>query len=111
MGNTVIKMSGSHTAGIKEIANAFRREIGADLVSESCQEFDGAAVILLCFEKYYFRNGSYASLTVMLTEQGEAQTADIIGFGGGTGLFNFSYGANSNFTEAAKKLLTKYGFQ
>lgn len=111
MGNTVIKMKGCHTTDIKNLAGILKREINADLISESCQEFDKTTVILLCFEKYYFRVGSYASLTVMLTEYESQQTADIIGFGGGSGVFNISYGANSNFTNLARKLLAEHGFQ
>jgi len=111
MGATVIKMEGNHTTSIKNLAGILKSRLNAELVSESCQEFDKAAVILLCFEKYYFRNGSYASLTVMLTEYESKQTADIIGFGGGAGILNISYGANSNFTNIAKNLLVEHGFQ
>ena len=111
MGNTVIKMKGCHATDIKNLAWILRKEINADLVSESCQEFDKTTVILLCFEKFYWRVGSYASLTVMLTEHESLQTADIIGFGGGSGMINISYGANSNFANIARKLLAEHGFQ
>lgn len=111
MSNTIIKMKGYYDSGIRNLADILRREIGADLISESSQEFSDGAVILLCFEKYYFRTGSYASLTILLTERESQQTADIIGSGGGAGLFNFSYGSNSDFAGSAKKTLMNYGFQ
>lgn len=111
MGSTVIKMKGRHDAGIGDLADLIRREIGADLISESRKEYCDGAVILLCFEKFYFRTGSYASLTVMLTEDNVQQTADIIGFGGGSGLLNFSYGSNSDFARSAQKILSAHGFQ
>lgn len=111
MGNTVIKMKGCHTTDIKNLAYHLRRELDANLVSEICQEFDKTTVILLCFEKFYFRIGGYASLTILLTEYESQQTADIISSGGGDGMYNFSYGANSNFTGTAKNLLEKHGFQ
>ena len=47
----------------------------------------------------------------MLTDDGEVQTADIIGYGGGEGLGNFSWGANRNFAEMAEEVLRKQGFQ
>ncbi len=98
-------------AGIKSLVSALKRDLDADLITESCRAFSGAYAVLLCFEKYYFRNNSYAGLTIMLTEEQENQTADIIGFGGGNGLFNFSLGANSNFADTAKSILENYGFQ
>ena len=70
-----------------------------------------AFVMLLSFERYYWRNGSYASLTVMLTDDGQMQTADIVGSGGGEGLWNFSYGANAEFADMAVEVLQEYGFQ
>ena len=70
----------------------------------------GNQVILFSGERYFFRNGSYASLTVMLTEFDGMQTADIIGSGGGEGLFNISLFANSDFAESAEKVLQSYGF-
>ena len=110
MGATVIKMEGNHTTSIKNLAGILKSRLNAELVSESCQEFDKAAVILLCFEKYYLRNNSYASLTILLTEDDAEQTAEIIGFGGGNGLFNISFGANSNFANTAVKILKEHGF-
>ena len=111
MAGTVIKMSGHHEQGIKDLAGILKWNLKADLVSESCQDFGDAAVILLCFEKFYWRVGSYASLTVMLTEHETEQTADLIGFGGGSSMVNFDYGANTNFAKLAKKLLIENGFQ
>ena len=39
------------------------------------------------------------------------QTADIVGSGGGEGLWNFSYGANAEFADMAVEVLQEYGFQ
>ena len=41
----------------------------------------------------------------------EVQTADIVGSGGGEGLWNFSYGANAEFADMAVEVLQEYGFQ
>lgn len=53
---------------------------------------------------------SYANLTVLLVETSKIQTAQIIGSGGGNGVFNLSWGTNSNFAESARSVLEEYGF-
>lgn len=107
----VIKMTGNHVTGIREMARILKEELQEELISESWRNLNGASAVLLSFERYFFRNGSYASLTVMLTETADVQTADIIGSGGGEGLFNISWGANSDFADMAADLLQAHGFQ
>lgn len=53
---------------------------------------------------------SYTNLTVLLVETSKIQTAQIIGSGGGNGVFNLSWGTNSNFAESARSVLEEYGF-
>ncbi len=111
MGSINIKMTGNGTVNIRRLAALLKNEIDAELISENWRGLDGFNVVLLSFERYFFRNGSYASLAVMLTEYGDVQTADIVGSGGGEGLFNISWGANSDFAEMASDLLEKNGFR
>lgn len=111
MGSVNITMRGNHSKSIKEISAALIREISAELIAESRRSYDNVHIDLLSFEKYYMRNGSYASLTVLLTEDEEKQTADIIGSGGGEGIFNFSWGANSDFADMAERILSRNGFK
>ncbi len=110
MSSVNIKMKGDKSKEIKQLAGILKGEINAELVCDSRRCLDDVSVILLSFEKYYMRNGSYASLTVMLTESENAQTADIIGSGGGEGIFNISWGANSEFADMAERVLYRYGF-
>lgn len=57
------------------------------------------------FECYFMRTGSYASLTVtliwcpQLIKKGKA-IVSAVGSGGGTGMFNISWGAEDDFTQA-----------
>ena len=97
---------------IDELADIVKREIeaDADLVYERSRELGTATVVLLSFEQFYLRNGSYASLNIMLTEMEGTHTADIIGSGGGDGLFNFSWGANSSFANRAAIILGQHGY-
>lgn len=110
MASVTIRMKGHNAAGIETLADTLKKEINAELISEVWRNTDGMRVVLLSFERYYMRNGSYASLTVMLTENYYMQTADIVGSGGGEGIFNISWGANSNFANMAADVLQKYGF-
>lgn len=111
MSSVLIRMNGNKDVDIQELAEALEHEINAELVSESSRNMDGVCVVLLSFEKLFLRNGSYASLTVMLTEYEDMQTADIVGSGGGEGIFNISWGANSDFAEMAAEVLQRYGFE
>lgn len=111
MSSVNIKMIGNGTKGIQSLAVELVNGIRAELVAQSTRNLSGASVVLLSFEKYYMRTGSYAGLTVMLTEEDDHQTADIIGFGGGGGLFNVSWGANSDFADMAQRILYQYGFR
>lgn len=110
MASVHIKMRGNTCTSIVEISAAFKEDLFAELVSESFRNYKDVNINLLSFEKYYFRNGSYAGLTVMFTETVDTQTADITGFGGGEGLFNLSWGANTHFAEEAVRILKRYGF-
>lgn len=110
MSGIMIKMHGNREKSAGEIADELIERLSAEMVGCSRRELGDMVSVLIAFEKYYFRNGSYASLTVMLTEQGEKQTADIVGFGGGEGIFNLSWGANQDFADIAAGILEEYGF-
>lgn len=82
----------------------------AEKVLEERSTPGNAEIILLVYEKYYMRNGSYASLTVQLTDDGTRQTAVLAGSGGGEGLLNWALGANADFVSSAADFLKKLGF-
>jgi len=66
----------------------------------------GAYSVMLCvFEQLFFRVGSYASLTVMLTEADSGVDITAIGSGGGNGLFNISWGAENSYVESFKEYI------
>lgn len=58
MSGACIKMIGNKQTTIQHISNIIKNDINAELVSESLRTSDSMNVILLTFEKYYFRNGS-----------------------------------------------------
>ena len=97
---------------LREVAKQLWHELpqSLEIICMKEQEGRGGKAILLSCEKYFFRNGNYASLNVMLTEFDGVQRADIVGSGGGSGLMNFSWWANDELAEDAQKALEAMGF-
>ena len=112
MSATTITMRRRASGDLQEIANQLWKDLPdmAELIGIYSRGTPGNQAVLLSCEKYFFRNGSYASLNVMLTEFDGVQTADIVGSGGGEGIFNISFFANSDFAGGAEKVLQGYGF-
>ena len=112
MSATTITMRRYGSGDLQKIANQLWKDLPdmAELIGIRSHGAPGNQAILLSCEKFFFRNGSYASLNVMLTEFDGVQTADIVGSGGGEGLFNISLFANSDFAGSAEKVLQSYGF-
>lgn len=110
MSSQVTKMRGSCERSIEELVSILKENISGELVTESWRYAEGCEVVLLIFEKFYLRNASYANLTILLTEIEGYQLADVVGSGGGEGFLNISWGANSNFANAAERILAANGF-
>ena len=67
--------------------------------------------LVVCMEQYYFRNDSYASITMVFENFNDGNRATIVGFGGGDGVLNFSFGANYDYAfGAANVLRSRYGY-
>ena len=99
---------------LDEVCTRFKKKIderlGSELIADHSRSLGTSQLRLLTFECLYFRTGSYASLCVLLTENEREQTADIVGFGGGEGVWNISWGANQDFAKNAVKILGELGF-
>ncbi len=115
MGSLHIKMQKSCISDLSETLEVLQDKLcnmgnSAEFTAEAHRDSKDTQIAMLTFEKYYMRNGSYAALTVLLTQSGSVQTADIIGFGGGGGMLNLSFGANKAFANEAKEILLDNGF-
>ena len=112
MSSITIAMHRHGEGDLSEVAKQLWREIPRELELICLKERGGTGgqAILLSSEKYFFRNGNYASLNVMLTEFDGVQRADIVGSGGGNGLLNFSWWANDELAENAQRALEAIGF-
>ena len=73
------------------------------------REFGETKTLLLIYENYFIRTGSYASLVIMLSEYQDYQCADIIATGGKEVFFSF--GAESDFANYGVSALKKLGFE
>ncbi len=91
-----------------KIALELENRIGAELKGTISRELGETKSLLLIFERFYLRTGSYASLTVFLSEYRGYQSADLISAGGKEAYF--SYGAEDNFVIWGEKTLKLFGF-
>lgn len=110
MAGATIYMTATKQNSLKEIHEKIHYIEGAEQISKSEQVIHDVVIWTLAYEKYYFRTGSYTSVTIVLTEHGQAQTACVVSSGGGEGVINISYGANRNFAKACVQVLEDCGF-
>lgn len=114
MSSAVIRMRSKTTISLQNLSQAIIVSPdmkGAELALEQLKEVKSTKVLLLVFEKFYLRTGSMAAVTIQVLDDGQEQSAVIVGTGGGYGVFNVSMGANSNFACKAANALTSLGFE
>lgn len=110
MAGTKVRMTARKQCPLSEIHAKIHYIEGAEQVFQQEIRFEDAVVWLLVYEKYFFRVNSYANLTVLLTEQGDVQTAQIVSSGGGDSMSNNSLGANRRFAKDCVRALEDIGF-
>lgn len=103
------------TGNVYAIADALTNGIRqsamtADVKYRVDRPLGSALLCALVFEKYYMRSSNYASLTVVLSADGEAVNADLMGSGGSSSLINFSWFAEDDFVGVATGILSQLGF-
>lgn len=84
----------------------------------SCEQVGGihhgtgtAEMCVMVFEKYFWRNGNYASLTVSIFGHNKKIIVDAVASGAGGGLLNLSRAADEEFVEAVEAALKSRGFE
>ncbi len=85
-------------------------ELAGELVTRIDKTIASSNITLLVYEKFYMRVSSYVSLTILIVEDEAGQTIELIGSGGGNGIFGIDWGANSAFAGSAKLILVEKGF-
>jgi len=100
-----------------QIAELLAQEIqnsgfSCELVDSIYRSAGGTGIYVMVFEKYYWRANNRASLTVVVSGDGDRVFVDAIGSGGGQGpIFKFSWGAEEDFVAVVGDILTRYGFR
>jgi len=103
--------TGDFDAIVKLIVNETTRHgLTCELKDSSTVTVGEYPAIMLVFEKYYMRNKSRASLSVLVTG-GDSIHVSAISSGGGVGiLLNFTWGAESDFVNIIASLMESNGF-
>ena len=112
MSSEVIKLRKVTQDDLSTLADQIARyNSSSDLVLSQIRHVDHVDILLMVFEKYFMRNGSMAVLTVEVVSDGNNQTATVVGTGGGQGIFNISWGANSDYAYETAEFLESIGFK
>jgi hypothetical protein len=104
------------TGNAWEIANILIAEVqnsamSCQLVDRISRNLGKITYDLLVFEKYYMRSSNRASLSVCVIGHGAEVLVDAVGAGGGQGVFfKFSWGAEENFVDVVRQVLSPRGF-
>ena len=110
MAGATIQLTTKKQHALQEIHEKIHYIEGAEQISRTVQIIHDVVIWTLVYEKYFFRAGSYTSLTIVLTEHGQEQTACVVSSGGGAGIANHSLGANRKFAKECVKVLESCGF-
>lgn len=85
--------------------------ITCELVSEIVREMNDVEIAFLTFEKYYMRNESRVSLSVLIcAHNGEIKVDGTSSGGGQSVLFKFDWGSSNNFLNSLSKIMSSLGF-
>jgi len=98
-----------------QAAHLVRQQVEASGTTVECvgdyvnRSPDGREVIMLVFEKYYMRNSSRASLSVVLESLNDQTWVGYLGSGGGQGaVFKFDWGTAEDFAGVVTAALQPY---
>ncbi len=91
-----------------DAADVIKRGINAQLVHEERHFIGDKGLVVLVFEKFYFRNSSTAGLTVTIHDDSGTTEVTSIASAGGQGLLNISWGANASFANQVLRVLEPY---
>ncbi len=110
-----LRMVGTGT--IDQVSGAIYNEVVNGSITGECRldvkaTFENGQSRMMVFEKYYYRAGNRASLSVMISQIDDRITVDAVSTGGSTGvLIKFNWGAENNFVGLVEKTLRNLGFR
>lgn len=115
MASKKVEMYAKKRYELDEIKNKIKEEFDkrkfsdVEFKDEIIRELGDTKTLLLIFENWFLRTGSYASLVIMLSEYQGYQSADIIATGGKEAFFSF--GAEGDFAKFGEDALKNLGFK
>lgn len=115
MASKKIEMYSKKQYELEEIKNKIKEEFDnhkfsdVEFKDKIIRELGDTKTLLLIYENWFLRTGSYASLVIMLSEYHGYQSADIIATGGKEAFFSF--GAEADFSKLGVYALKNLGFQ
>ena len=115
MASKRIEMYSKKQYELNEIKNRIKEEFdklkftNVEFQDEILRELGDTKTLLLIYENWFLRTGSYASLVIMLSEYQGYQSADIIATGGKETYFSF--GTERDFAKFGEDALMNLGFQ
>ena len=104
-----IQMTAQKQYPLSHLEEQLRTSCNYSFCSKAEHSLSCSALLLLIFEQYFYRSSGTISLSILLTETGNQQTADLIASGGGEGL-SWSGGACRSFAKEAAAILSSCGF-
>lgn len=115
MSRTVIEMKMTSSKSIEQVAEELRKAFDGskniEYVAKIIRGKAGHKAVLLCFERFYFTNNGYTSLSIMLTENDQEIIADLVSSGGEEHVFTFTRRTNQDMADRAMSILKEHGFQ
>ena len=79
-----------------------------DTINRSLGDSELYVVVI---EKLFLRNGSYASLTIVVTGDDASSRVEAIASGAGEGLLNIGLGAKKRFADDFERLMRESGYK
>ena len=101
-----------HAVVTKIVSGIENSALTAELLQKVSHTVGGHQVMLLGFEKFFYRSQNRGMLTMMITEDDyETITIDIISGGTSTGVFfKFDWGASKSFINTVDQILIDLNF-
>lgn len=82
-----------------------------ELKGEMTDQDGGGFAWVLVGEKYFMRNSSYASLTVLVSGDARSSRVQALSSGASDGIINISFGANASFENDFIRQLARLGYE
>jgi len=88
-----------------------KRGLTCELKDSQTVQYEDTSIAMLVFEKYFWRNKSRASLSVLVVAKDQTIKVTAISSGGSLGVFlNISWGAENAFVKMISEIIEPYGF-